>query len=147
MPASQFFPKVWLILVGTNDLGMKHCSNQSTVDGIVNVAEFILSKRPQAQILIHALLPRGEGSPDPMVLGIMWERIQWINRQLQQICEERNWHYMECGDLFLKADGSQLSSNRVSDGIHPRISGIKVWAPKIAENVQSILSQASPGQI
>jgi lysophospholipase L1-like esterase len=138
LPASQFFPKVWLILVGTNDIGMKHCSKQSTVDGIVNVAEFLQSRRPQAQILIHGLLPRGEG----MVLGIMWKRIQWINQKLQRICKERNWHYMESGDLFLKGSSSQLYSNRMSDGIHPRISGLKVWAPRIAEAVRSILSQA-----
>ena len=85
IPHNTFYPKVWLILVGTNDLGMKKCSNQTTVDGILQVAEFIQQLRPKARILIHGLLPRGDGPPNVVKLGFNWKRIQWINQQLQRV--------------------------------------------------------------
>ncbi|CAB9513881.1 Platelet-activating factor acetylhydrolase IB subunit gamma [Seminavis robusta] len=141
LPSKTFFPKVWLILIGTNDLGGKHCSNQATLDGILQVAELIQTHRPTAQILVHGLLPRGDGPPEPHQLGKNWQRIQWINEQLQATCEERDrWHYMDSGDIFLSQDGTKVSK-RIGDGIHPRVSGLKAWGPKIVEAVQKILSE------
>jgi lysophospholipase L1-like esterase len=53
-------PKVWIILIGTNDLGLSNCSKRNTLAGILNVAHFLREHKPNTPIILHGLLPRAD---------------------------------------------------------------------------------------
>lgn len=136
-------PKVWMVLIGTNDLGFAHCSKQSTLKAILHTTTYLHEQRPKATILLHGLLPRGEGRGKAMILGRTWKDIQWINQQLEHACSlNPQWHYMDTGKLFLMADGTRLDSQLIADGVHPRLSGFRQWGPLIVKKVEQLLLDA-----
>ena len=143
-------PKVWMILIGTNDLGYAKCSKQTTTRGILYLAQYLREKRPKASILIHGLLPRSTKGSRGMELGRLWKDIQWINQQLQAFVHNSTngggnnvldspYYYVDTGDIFLNQNHSHLSSRLVRDGIHPRPSGMNAWGSIIVRAVQQIL--------
>jgi len=145
-PSLLLQPKVWLILIGTNDLFGARCSKESTLQGILQVAHYIKSQQPQAAILIHGLLPRGEGKRgrQAMTLGNHWQDIQWINQQLLAACQrqqQKGWYYMDTGHFFLNDKKDAINSRLMGDGVHPRISGMKGWGPMIVKALHEILAK------
>jgi len=55
-------PKIWWLVIGTNDLAMKQCSEEVVLMGILRIIEEILDKKPDARIVINSILPM---SSDP----------------------------------------------------------------------------------
>lgn len=55
-----FFPDVWWVSLGMNDLGRMQCSEEVVVMGILRVVEEILEKRPSATIVINSMLPMAD---------------------------------------------------------------------------------------
>jgi lysophospholipase L1-like esterase len=154
-------PKVWIILIGTNDLDRTKCSKRNTLAGILNVAHYLHERRPKAPIILHGLLPRAdEFNTGDYALGIRWKQIKWINRELKKFCAlHEHWHYMESYNLFLERNTDSKASaaasptdddvvdrhvviqaERMEDSLHPSVLGYKVWAPRIAERVQQIIN-------
>lgn len=134
-------PKVWFVLIGTNNLGRSGCSQQSTLDGILAVLRHLQQKRPEpAKIVLHGLLPRSEKAmedDDDYKVGVYWEKIQWINRRLKEACAG-NCVYMESPELFL-SDADTVNSVTMTDGLHPSTEGLELWEPKIAALVRAML--------
>merc|ERR1711862_1027682 len=54
---SYLNPKVFWLLIGTNDLAIKQCSEDVVLLGILRVIEEIQSLRPNAKIVINSILP------------------------------------------------------------------------------------------
>ena len=50
-------PKIWWLVLGTNDLAMKQCSEEVVLMGILRIVEEILDKKPDAKIVINSILP------------------------------------------------------------------------------------------
>jgi len=50
-------PKIWWIVLGTNDLAMKQCSEEVVLMGILRVIEEILEQKPDAKIVVNSILP------------------------------------------------------------------------------------------
>ena len=139
-------PRAWLILVGTNDLGRMHCSKRSALAGILNVAQFLHDRRPNTPILVHGLLPRSDQyNTGDYALGMRWQQILWINRELKKFCAlHREWHYVDASGLFLerRAAGSAevvINADLMEDSLHPTVRGYRVWAPRIVEKVRKVL--------
>jgi lysophospholipase L1-like esterase len=118
--SSELQPKAWLFMIGTNNLGVKHCSKRTTLSGIVHVADYVHQQRPRSKIILHGLLPRNGGPPtadgkhhdshaarqgrerQAGQLGDYWRQIRWINQQLRDYARQRDgWYYVDNGDLFL----------------------------------------------
>jgi hypothetical protein len=53
-------PHVWWISLGNNDLGRMQCSEEVVVIGILRVVEEIMTKRPNARIVINSVFPMTE---------------------------------------------------------------------------------------
>jgi len=54
---SYLNPKIFWLLVGTNDLAIKQCSEEVVLLGILRVIEEIQSLRPDAMIVVNSILP------------------------------------------------------------------------------------------
>jgi len=136
-------PKVWLILIGTNDLGFAGCSSQTTFRGIVSLVEHLSSMRPHAMFLVHGLLPRGDPkSSNKMKLGLLWPAIQEINEKLQCFTEKHeNYFYVDTGSIFLNQNRTHINPRLMKDGLHPSLAGMKIWGSILVETVQKILQK------
>lgn len=125
-------PKVWLLLIGTNDLGRSGCSKRTTLAGILQVAQYLHDTRASSSsrsggrsrgsstpIILHGLLPRNdvyrsEELQTDYFLNRYWQDILWINRELKKFCTlHENWYYMDANHLFLK---KRMDNNDVDNG-------------------------------
>ena len=145
LPDTTLNPKVWLVLIGTNNLGRKLCSKEATLRGILEVVARLRSKRPDATVLLHGLLPRSDNSMAKVMkeenykLGYYWEQIQWINQRLKESCNDNlQCVYMETIDIFLSSK-DMINKETLTDALHPSSEGIKKWGPLIVEKVQGML--------
>lgn len=157
-------PDVWIIVIGTNDLGRWDCSKRTTLAGILHVAQFLHTARPNTPILLHGLLPRSDDyGQDPVdySLGRRWEQILWINRELKKFCSlHEEWYYMESNKIFLRkavvtvaGDGDSNNNNMdlqgqleilpstMEDALHPNIEGYRQWGLLIVDKLQKILKK------
>jgi len=50
-------PKIWWLVLGTNDLAMKQCSEEVVLMGILRIIEEILEQKPDAKIVVNSILP------------------------------------------------------------------------------------------
>jgi lysophospholipase L1-like esterase len=149
-------PDVFVLLIGTNDLGRTDCSKRNALDGILRVAEHLRGKRPGTPVIVHGLLPRSDvfgAEPVNVELGRRWKQILWINRELKKACNLHDeWHYLEANQLFLQkktttqGDRTQTDSfleiNQalMTDALHPSVEGYDLWAPVIVEKIRTILN-------
>ena len=142
-------PKVWMILVGMNDLYDLKCTNRFVVANILNVVKAISDHQPDAQFVLHGILPRKDKpSSKSQFLGAVWQRAQAVNLQLRKFCEHKiNMHYMQAGPLFFaeeKRDDKgrrQIDPEMMEDGIHPTAKGFEVWGDHIVKLVESIVHE------
>lgn len=149
-PTSSLQPKVWFVLIGTNDLGRMDCSKRTTLAGILHVLQFIQTHRPKEELLlVHGLLPRADTyNQHNYTLGHYWQDILWINGELQRFCDlHSHWHYMEANDLFLTnatTDGEfMIDANTMPDSLHPDLEGYNLWGQRIVEKVLQMLAPPS----
>jgi len=139
-------PKVFFLLIGTNDLGRSKCSKRNTLVGILHIAEHLHKQRPTVPIIFHGLLPRND--EDTGALGVYWDKIMFINRELRQICKNhKKWYFMDAAKLFLERNAEtgdvHIRQNLMPDGLHPGVEGYKIWGSKITQNVNLILQKAA----
>jgi lysophospholipase L1-like esterase len=149
-------PKVWLVLIGTNDLGRRGtaCSKRSTRDNIIKVATYLQERRPNTPIILHGILPRGHRKQNYSLHSQYTDQIDWINQELQRYCEDSqqddddNFYYLDASDIFLKKVTSTttttetefiINSKLMKDALHPTTKGYQKWAPRIVNQVQRLI--------
>jgi lysophospholipase L1-like esterase len=139
-------PKVWFVLIGTNDLGRMECSKRTTLAGILQVLQFIQTHRPpQELLLVHGLLPRADTyQQQNYTLGRYWQDILWINQELRRFCDlHDHWYYMEAPDLFLTnatTGDLMIDARTMSDSLHPDLEGYQLWGARIVDTIQQLLA-------
>jgi lysophospholipase L1-like esterase len=136
-------PKVWFILIGTNNFGIG-CSKEVILAGTAYIVNYVRSRRPTSQIILHGLLPR-TGFTNWSALGEYWVDIQWINQQLKQECERHAaWcTYMEAPLLFLKPGGIEIDPEMMADLLHPTALSYEPWSKLVMEVVTSVMNEKS----
>jgi lysophospholipase L1-like esterase len=138
-------PKVFFLLIGTNDLGNWGCSKRNALAGILNIAQYLHEKRPKAAIVVHGILPRSDiPNTGDYSLGMRWKQILWINGELKRLCAlHEAWYYMDSSDIFLERDKESaeivLNADLMADSLHPNVAGYEAWGPKVVEHVSKVL--------
>jgi hypothetical protein len=56
----EFNPRVWWVALGMNDLGRMQCSEEVVILGILRVVEEILTRKPDAEVVINSMLPMAD---------------------------------------------------------------------------------------
>lgn len=153
-------PKVFVVLVGTNDLGghffrpseteTSLCSVEVVVTGILQVVKELKTLRPNTPIVVSALLPRSEekyacmlyyGAPDG---GDAWAAIQSINSALEEFCAGDDMlHYFDVGANFLKGGHSakkyHIAPKLMADCLHPTLAGYKILGQHYTEKIHELI--------
>lgn len=149
-------PKVFWVLIGTNDLGNKWCSPDATVLGILRVVEAIRHYRPGAIIVINSIFPRswrrngsvlkGKGLGKGRVLPELWTSISDINAHLKVYSENHeNVEYFDANDAFFlqgeneKKKDVKIDKNLMYDYLHPSHVGYRLWGNQIVRKLDVLI--------
>jgi lysophospholipase L1-like esterase len=130
-------PKVWWLLIGTNDLGDDICSVESIVAGNLAIIKEIQERRPDSKIVLNSLLPRTrreDGSLDDW-----WERIVEINQCLKGFAQRMEGvEFFNATSIFLNDEGD-IDLDLLPDRLHPSGMGARLWGKQIVKLVQQML--------
>ena len=142
-------PKVWFILIGSNDLFESRCTDRFVFANILNVLQELHMHRPDAQFIIHGILPRKDQKKNTtQYLGEYWRMSQQVNAMLKKFCKNYdNLHYMQGGKSFMKDNDKQrgrqqLDANLMADGVHPTRHGLVNWGKLIVAKLNQTLIYA-----
>ena len=137
-------PQVWVVLIGTNDIGILNCSSDRTVPRIVGVVQYLKAQRPESKVLLHGLLPRSNYKTTSK-LGEKNEAVVRVNQQLQAFYADQDptVTYLDVASVFLRDHeenrGQEINTDRMPDGLHPNVDGLVAWAPFIAKELYKLL--------
>lgn len=142
-------PKAVVVHIGTNDLTM-HASQSAraqtgtalqrraavaekaplVVQGVRHVATVLKRRMPSAVVLLSMILPRGthynKTGGDLTQPGLYSDAIKAVNLGLVDLASSMGLHTVDCGPLFLTADGN-LNQTLMTDGLHPSPMGYEKW--------------------
>lgn len=136
---AQFHPKVWWILIGTNDL-MDQCNADTIAVGNFRIVEEIRKAHPGAIIVLNSLLPRSE---NPNGMGPFWDTIQEINLKMECYANTApNVEFFNATDLFIlhNKGASFVNPALMKDQVHPNAEGTRIWGEAIANKVVELKS-------
>ena len=135
----SFHPKVWWVLIGTNDL-QDNCNADAIVVGNFRIVEEIRRYHPGAIIVINSILPRNE-NPDDLWASPTWPIIRDINLKLQCYANTvRGVEFFNATDVFLahRKGKEVVNMNFMKDAVHPNAEGSRLWGEAIVDRVLEI---------
>ena len=144
-----------VLLIGTNNLGNAQHNAEATAAGVVAVARALLS-RTRGRLLVHALLPRGEGpkkrskrraaGPSAPPYTSLMPRVRHTNTLIAAAADGSltkqfpgRVRRVDCGGLFLARAGdlapkggagelAEVRADLMPDELHPNLQGMKMLA-------------------
>eukprot|EP00794_Sanderia_malayensis_P010941 gene10941-12102_t len=124
-------PKVFVVLVGTNN----HSNTaDEIVEGIESLAWYISSNRPNAKIIIMALLPRGQK------LNMLRDKISEINLGLKEMVPTiPNTYYLDADPGFVGSDG-KIKASDMHDYLHLTRNAYSKYCKPIHHLVKELLA-------
>lgn len=145
-------PKVFWLLIGTNDMGGSWCSPEATFLGILRVVEEIRTKKEGTLIVMNSIMPRtfnGKGymnkaksTDDPPPL---WNVIKNINAKLKEYSSQHeNLVFFDVNDSFFVDSSARnkdlrLDQNLMHDYLHPSSVGYKLWGDQIVKKLDELI--------
>lgn len=110
-------PRKIFIMIGINDLRTQHYRPDDLAGKYEVLLHKINEKSPEAQVYLQSLLP---------VWGEMNKAVTELNRQLSELADGRNVHYIDIHSLMTDSEG-QLRKEWTFDGVHLRAIGYQAW--------------------
>lgn len=128
-------PKLFVIMIGTNNTGHRQDPPEQTADGIKLILELLRDRKPDAKILLLSVFPRGE-QPGDKLRQLNVE----INRRLQPLADGERIHWLDLTDSFLAPDGT-LPKDLMPDFLHPQAPGYFIWAKAMEPKLKELLGE------
>jgi lysophospholipase L1-like esterase len=123
-------PRVWWILIGSNDMAMGWCNEDAVLAGNIAVVEEIRATQPNAIVVINSILPR----LGPNIQ--LQKHIDGLNTRLRDYaCETKDVYFFNATSIFRDEDGNV---HHLPDGVHPDGPSSWIWAREIAEAVMEL---------
>jgi|GEM_PF-449022 len=110
-------PDQMFILIGTNDIGYRH-TTQQVAGPVKSFIESVSNVRPETKIYLQSILPRERGA-----ISIVEE----YNDALEYVAAETGATYLDLTPEFAASDGT-LRRDYTTDGLHLNEAGYRVWA-------------------
>ena len=144
MPAA-LNPKVWWLLIGTNNLGSDNCNGDAITVGNIRIVEEIRKHYPKTPIVINSQLPRGR--EELLHHNKMWNVLRAVNTHLECYAGTHdNLHFFNATNLFIYNATSEdfgteyyINETLMHDYIHPSGEGSKIWGQAIVDELQKII--------
>jgi len=124
-------PKKIFLMIGVNDL--EHgASPDSTVIGIIRIADRIASKSPKTILFIQSLLPVNDQFGKFPKHTDKGGAIIEINDKLKLFCKNRKLTYIDLYSSFKNKDDEKLNPKYTNDGLHLMGEGYLLWKQLIS---------------
>jgi len=125
-----YSPKAVMLMIGTNNARTNLAGE--IAEGVGAIVLELQSRFPEAKILLLGIFPRSSAN-DPLR-----EKIAQINSIIAKLHDGQQVHYLDIGNIFLEADGN-ISTEIMSDGLHPTTQGYRLWAEQVINPLQQLL--------
>ncbi len=123
-------PDVFVLMIGTNN--WKIHDAKTIAIGVDRVLAILRNHAPEAKILLHHLLPRGE--PD----SPQREKVNEVNELLKLLNDEQYIFTVDSAHLFLKKSGA-IHKKLMPDSLHPSPRGYREWAEYLKPIIEELL--------
>jgi lysophospholipase L1-like esterase len=131
------YPKVVMLLIGTNNFGIGGQTPQQVAAGVTAVVNEIHKWSPNSKVLLMGIFPRGQFASDPFRT-----EIRQANALISALDDGgKTVKYLDIGSQFLQPDGS-ISSTVMPDYLHPSTLGYQIWANAVMSPIQQLLAQS-----
>lgn len=125
-----FTPKAIMLMIGTNNTRTHRAAE--IAEGIGAVVLELQKDFPEAKILLLGVFPRSTPN-DPLRA-----QITEINSIIAKLGDNQRVFYKDIGAIFLSPDGT-ISTEIMSDGLHPTTKGYELWAEAIKQPLDDLL--------
>jgi arylsulfatase A-like enzyme/lysophospholipase L1-like esterase len=125
-------PKLFVLMIGTNNTGHRQDPAEETADGIKLIIELLRDRKPDAKILLLSIFPRAE-TPDAALRILNQE----INNRIKGYADGEIVHWIDADATFLSEDGT-LAKDVMPDFLHPQEAGYELWAQRIEQKVAEL---------
>jgi len=135
-------PKMWYIIVGSNDLYISKCKDEFVKANILNVAKRIFEDQPDAKIVVHGILPRKDNLDSKSnSVGDLWNRAQGVNLDIRKFIKKHSSriYYMNLGQTLMEGKGRMQVNPRLINGMHPTSKGMQKWGDLAVKKLVPIL--------
>jgi len=126
-------PKLLILLVGTNNTGHRQDAAENTALGIQKILHVLAEKLPSTRILLLAIFPRS--AKPTQKLRLLNDS---VNELIQRYEDNDKVFYLDINSHFLD-DKGRLSSDIMSDFLHPNANQYKVWADAIESHIIELM--------
>ena len=126
-------PKVVVLLIGVNNLGLCNESAEQVFAGIKATVAQLRKNYPSARILLNAVLPADE-SPQ----GERRKSIVALNRMVSTLGDGKQVVVHHYGALLTRPDGS-ISPEIMPDFLHLTPKGYQIWADAMRPDIARLL--------
>lgn len=141
-------PKVFRVLIGTNNLDDEHYPSTHTAEqvfqGTKAIVDLIRKKCPESKIIVLRILPSG-GPKDKTSYGRVYSRSAEARKALfdtglmtSTLADNKHVFWLDINHLFLNLDGT-INSDLMPDLIHPNAAGHHVMAQAIEPLLAQLL--------
>jgi lysophospholipase L1-like esterase len=134
------YPKVFWVLIGTNDVMVTSCNADQVVAGNVAIVQELRRQRPNATIVVQALFPVGDSNAVAYP-----EEYNEINRRLAcfaaAAAAAAPVEFVNASQLFLTANNT-VNETLLPDTLHPSATGAELWGQVIVRTVLRIVSSS-----
>lgn len=115
-------PKVVVVMIGVNNLGLGAQKPAEVFQGVKAVTEKLRAAFPDAKILLNGIFPYQETAQSPMRAPVIK-----TNKLIQTLHDGKHIFFHDFGHLMLQDDGS-ISPEIMPDFLHPAEPGYQIWA-------------------
>ncbi|WP_392386100.1 GDSL-type esterase/lipase family protein [Marinomonas primoryensis] len=126
-------PKLLVLLVGTNNSGHRTDKAKETALGVKRILEQLAERLPHTKILLLAIFPRS---------AKLTQKLRVLNDEVNQIIQtyddDKTVYFLDINHHFLDGCG-RLTSNVMSDFLHPNANQYQIFAEAIEPSVQVLL--------
>lgn len=131
--AYQYNPSKVFLLIGTNDLDLKH-SKEDIIKNIEEILEDIRNNRPKAELYLESIYPVNHDIRRNNAGNRQNNDIREINKELKKYCKKNKITYIDMYDL-LKDEEGNLKEEYTKDGLHLSDKGYEVVTKEIKQRI------------
>lgn len=131
--AYQYNPSKVFLLIGTNDLDLKH-SKEDIIKNIEEILEDIRNNRPKAELYLESIYPVNHDIRRNNAGNRENNDIREINKELKKYCKKNKITYIDMYDL-LKDEEGNLKEEYTKDGLHLSDKGYEVVTKEIKQRI------------
>jgi lysophospholipase L1-like esterase len=128
-------PKVAVLLIGTNNLGLEGHAPDAVAKGVAAVVQSLRKKLPKTKILLLAIFPR-----DEQPTADIRKKIKTVNDTIAKLDDKKTVRFLDIGAKLSNPDGS-LSKEVMPDFLHLSEKGYQIWADAMAPLLKDMMGK------